>query len=337
MIYFNRIEKMPPERCRCPVHSMSDCLDILLLCNIKVKFRWGISRRADERILYGRIMAVIIDGTKTAQDVRDEIREEALRLKDDRGVVPGLAVILVGDDPASHIYVARKEKACAEVGFLSREYKLPGGTGEAQILDIIRQLNADDTIHGILVQLPLPRHINPDLIINAIDPKKDVDGFHPLNVGRLLTGSPFHTSCTPSGILELLDRYEIDIQGREAVIVGRSTIVGKPLALLLLARHATVTICHTRTRDLPEATRRAEILVAAAGNPGMITGGMVRDGAVVIDVGINRLDTGKLAGDVVFDQVSRKASHITPVPGGVGPMTIAMLLKNTLHAAKNLM
>lgn len=286
-------------------------------------------------IFMGNGMAVIIDGTKISQDVRGEIRGEALRLKDDRGVVPGLAVILVGDDPASHIYVARKEKACAEVGFLSREYKLPGDTGEAQILDIVGQLNADDTIHGILVQLPLPRHINPDSVINAIDPKKDVDGFHPLNVGRLLTGNPFHTSCTPSGILELLDRYEIDIQGREAVIVGRSNIVGKPLALMLLARHATVTVCHTRTRNLPEVTRRADILVAAAGSSEMITGDMVKDGAVVIDVGISRLPAGKLVGDVAFDQVSEKASYITPVPGGVGPMTIAMLLKNTLHAAKN--
>ncbi len=283
-----------------------------------------------------RIMAVVIDGTKVSQDVRNEIREAALRLKNDTGVVPGLAVILVGDDPSSHIYVARKEKACAEAGFLSREYKLPGDTGEAQILDIVGQLNADHTIHGILVQLPLPRHINPDLVINAIDPKKDVDGFHPLNVGRLLTGNPFHTSCTPSGILELLDRYEIDVQGREAVVVGRSNIVGKPLALLLLARHATVTICHTRTRDLPGVTRRADILVAAAGIPEMITGDMVRDGAVVIDVGINRLPVGKLVGDVAFDQVSEKASYITPVPGGVGPMTIAMLLKNTLHAANRL-
>ncbi|MDD5722618.1 MAG: bifunctional methylenetetrahydrofolate dehydrogenase/methenyltetrahydrofolate cyclohydrolase FolD [Syntrophales bacterium] len=281
-------------------------------------------------------MAVIIDGTKVSQDVRDEIRKEALRLKADAGVVPGLAVILVGDDPASHIYVARKEKACTEVGFLSREYKFPGDTREAQLLDIIAELNVDTAIHGILVQLPLPQHINPDSVINAIDPKKDVDGFHPLNVGRLLTGNPFHTSCTPSGILELLDRYEIDIRGREAVIVGRSNIVGKPLALLLLARHATVTVCHTRTRNLPEVTRRAEILVAAAGSPEMITGDMVRGGAVVIDVGINRLPGGKLVGDVAFDQVGEKASHITPVPGGVGPMTIAMLLKNTLHAANDL-
>ncbi|TFG93885.1 MAG: bifunctional methylenetetrahydrofolate dehydrogenase/methenyltetrahydrofolate cyclohydrolase FolD [Syntrophobacterales bacterium] len=282
------------------------------------------------------MMAVVIDGTKVSQDVRDEIRGETLRLKGDRGFVPGLAVILVGDDPSSHIYVARKEKACAEVVFLSREYKLPGDTGESQILCIVGQLNADDTIHGILIQLPLPRHINPGLVINAIDPKKDVDGFHPINVGRLLTGSPFHTSCTPAGILELLDRYEIDIQGREAVIVGRSNIVGKPLALMLLARHATVTVCHTRTRNLPEVTRRADILVAAAGTPEMITRDMVKDGAVVIDVGISRLPAGKLVGDVAFDQVFEKASYITPVPGGVEPMTIAMLLKNTLHAANNL-
>lgn len=281
----------------------------------------------------GSIMAVVIDGTAVSQNVRAEIGRKARRLQDERGVVPGLAVILVGDDPASHLYVTKKEQACAEVGFLSREHKLPGDTGEERILDIVGELNTDDTIHGILVQLPLPRHINPETVINAIDPKKDVDGFHPLNLGRLVTGTPFHTPCTPSGILELLDHYGIDIEGREAVIVGRSTIVGRPLSLLLLSRHVTVTVCHTRTRDLPRVTGRAEILVAAAGSPGMITDDMVRDRAVVIDVGINRLPGGGLVGDVVFDQVSKRASYITPVPGGVGPMTIAMLLRNTLRAA----
>lgn len=286
-----------------------------------------------KEIFMGENMAVIIDGKKISQDVRNEIREEALRLKDDRGIVPGLAVILVGDDPASQVYVRGKKNACNEVGFLSREYRLPADTSEAELLAIIDELNRDREIHGFLVQLPVPGHIRTDAIIEAIDPRKDVDGFHPYNAGRLFSGNPYHRSCTPAGIMELLDRCEIEIKGKEAVIVGRSNIVGKPLALMLLERHATVTICHTRTKELSEVVRRAEILVAAAGSPGMITGGMVRDGAVVIDVGINRLDTGKLAGDVVFADACKKASYITPVPGGVGPMTIAMLLRNTLNAA----
>ncbi|GAI93985.1 unnamed protein product, partial [marine sediment metagenome] len=203
-----------------------------------------------------------------------------------------------------------------------------------EILSIINDLNNDDEIHGILVQLPLPEHINSDSIIEAVDPKKDVDGFHPYNIGRLFSGNPFHMACTPIGIIELLDRYNIGIEGKEAVIVGRSNIVGKPLALMLLARHATITMCHTRTKNLAEVTRRAELLIAAAGKAEMITGDIVRDGVVVIDVGINRLESGKLVGDVVFSEVSEKASYITPVPGGVGPMTIAMLLKNTLNTAK---
>jgi len=216
---------------------------------------------------------------------------------------------------------------------LSREYRLLADTDEQQLLHIIDELNHEDTIHGILVQLPLPKQINSETIIEAIDPKKDVDGFHPYNMGHLFTGNPFHSSCTPSGILELLDRYGVEIKGKETVIVGRSNIVGKPLAMMLLARHATITICHTRTKNLSEVTKRAEILIAAAGSPEMIRGDMVREGAVVIDVGINRLDSGKLVGDVAFSEVSEKASYITPVPGGVGPMTIAMLLMNTLNAA----
>ena len=281
----------------------------------------------------GESMAVIIDGKKTSQDVRNEIREETLRLKGDKGIVPGLAVILVGDDPASQIYVRGKKNACREVGFLSKEFRLPADTSETKILDIIDGLNRDHEIHGFLVQLPVPEHIRTDAIIEAIDPRKDVDGFHPYNVGRLFSGNPYHRSCTPAGIMELLDRYEIEIKGKEAVIVGRSNIVGKPLIMMLLERHATVTVCHTRTKDLPEVTRRAEILVAAAGKPEIIRGDMVRDGAVVIDVGINRLDTGKLVGDVAFADACERASYITPVPGGVGPMTIAMLLRNTLDAA----
>lgn len=278
-------------------------------------------------------MAKIIDGKKIAQDVRDEIKEEVLRLKAKTGTVPGLAVILVGDDPASKIYVRMKENACKEAGFLSREMKLPAETDEKSLLKIIEDLNQDDQIHGILVQLPLPNHIDSDKIIEAVDPRKDVDGFHPYNVGHLFSGNPLHRACTPIGIMELIDRNGIEIEGKETVIVGRSNIVGKPLALMLLARNATITICHTRTKNLPEVTRRAEILIAAAGKAEMITGDMVRDKAIVVDVGINRLESGKLVGDVVFSEVSEKASYITPVPGGVGPMTIAMLLKNTLNAA----
>ncbi|HPQ42778.1 MAG TPA: bifunctional methylenetetrahydrofolate dehydrogenase/methenyltetrahydrofolate cyclohydrolase FolD [Syntrophales bacterium] len=279
-------------------------------------------------------MAVIIDGKKISQDVRDEIREEVQRLKDDKGFVPGLAVVLVGDDPASQIYVRGKKNACEGVGFLSKEIRLAASTSEEELLGIIDGLNRDHDIHGFLVQLPVPGHIRPEAIVEAIDPKKDVDGLHPYNVGKLFSGNPYHRSCTPAGIIELLDRYGVDIKGKEAVVVGRSILVGKPLALMLLNRHATVTICHTRTQDLPKITRRAEILVAAAGSTEMIRGDMVRDGAVVIDVGTNRMENGKLLGDVAFAEVSERASYITPVPGGVGPMTIAMLLKNTLNAAK---
>jgi len=278
-------------------------------------------------------MFSIIDGNKIAQDIRNEVRLSTLELKQN-GIVPGLAVILVGDDPASKIYVGKKAQDCAEVGFLSREYKLPEATSEKKLLSLIDDLNKDKLIHGILVQLPVPKHIRTDKIIESIDPRKDVDGFHPYNVGRLVAGNPCHSSCTPYGIMELFDRSGIELSGKEAVVVGRSNIVGKPMALMLLARNATVTICHTRTRDLAAVTRRADILVAAAGRAQMIKGDMVKDGVVVIDVGTNRLDNGKLAGDVDFPSVSLKASYITPVPGGVGPMTRAMLMKNTLNAAK---
>ena len=279
-------------------------------------------------------MAVIIDGNKIAQEIRHEVREQALALKEKTGIVPGLAVILVGEDPASQVYVGRKAKACAEVGFLSREYKLSVDTSESKLLNIISELNADQAIHGILVQLPLPQHIHTDKIIAAIDPQKDVDGFHPYNVGGLVSGNPLFVPCTPSGIMELISRTRIELSGKEAVVVGRSNIVGKPMALLLLAQHATVTICHSRTKDLPAVTRRADVLIAAVGKAGMIKAGMVKEGAVVIDVGVNRLENGKLIGDVAFDEVAARASYITPVPGGVGPMTIAMLMKNTLEAAR---
>jgi methylenetetrahydrofolate dehydrogenase (NADP+) / methenyltetrahydrofolate cyclohydrolase len=279
-------------------------------------------------------MSIIIDGNKIAQDIRQAVREETATFKEKTGIVPGLAVILVGEDPASQVYVGRKAKACAEVGFLSREYKLPADTGEAKLLSLIEELNADRLIHGILVQLPMPKHMVTDKIIAAIDPHKDVDGFHPYNVGGLVTGSPLFVPCTPRGIMELIARTGIELAGKDAVVVGRSNIVGKPMALLLLAQNATVTMCHSKTRDLPSVTGRADVLIAAVGKPRMIPADMVKEGAVVIDVGVNRMENGKLVGDVAFDEVAAKASYITPVPGGVGPMTIAMLMKNTLDAAK---
>ncbi|HOE23428.1 MAG TPA: bifunctional methylenetetrahydrofolate dehydrogenase/methenyltetrahydrofolate cyclohydrolase FolD [Smithellaceae bacterium] len=279
-------------------------------------------------------MSIIIDGTKIAQDIRRSVREETLAFTEKTGVVPGLAVVLAGDDPASKVYVGRKAKACAEAGFLSREYKLSADVGEAELLALIRDLNNDPQIHGILVQLPLPKHIATDKIIAAIDPSKDVDGFHPANVGRLVTGSPLFVPCTPRGIMELIARTGISLSGKDAVVVGRSNIVGKPMAFLLLAQNATVTMCHSKTKDLSAVTSRADVLIAAIGKPRMITADMVKEGAVVIDVGVNRLENGKLAGDVAFDEVAPKTSAITPVPGGVGPMTIAMLMKNTLDAAR---
>lgn len=281
-----------------------------------------------------RVMPVIIDGTKIAREILQEIREETLVFTEKTGVVPGLAVVLAGDDPASKVYVGRKAKACAEAGFLSREYRLSADVGEGELLALVRDLNNDRQIHGILVQLPLPKPIAADKIISVIDPNKDVDGFHPANVGRLVAGSPLFVPCTPRGIMELITRSGINLSGKDAAVIGRSNIVGKPMAFLLLAQNATVTMCHSKTKDLPAVARRADVLIAAVGKPHMITADMVKEGAVVIDVGVNRLENGKLAGDVAFDEVAPKASYITPVPGGVGPMTIAMLMRNTLDAAR---
>jgi methylenetetrahydrofolate dehydrogenase (NADP+)/methenyltetrahydrofolate cyclohydrolase len=281
-------------------------------------------------------MAELIDGKKVSQHIREEIAREVEKLKDKTGIAPGLAAVLVGDNPASEIYVRNKRKACEQVGIYSEEYKLPKETTESELLSLIDQLNNNEKIHGILVQLPLPEQINSTTILRSVSPSKDVDGFHPENVGLLVEGNPRFISCTPNGIMKMLDFYNIEIKGKEAVVVGRSNIVGKPTAILLLHRHATVTICHSRTIRLDEVTRRADILVAAIGRPHFITEDMVKDGAVVIDVGINRSKDGKLIGDVDFEKVKEKASYITPVPGGVGPMTIAMLLWNTMESAKML-
>ena len=279
-------------------------------------------------------MAEIIDGKKVSNHVRGEIAEGVSRLKDSSGVTPGLAAVLVGEDPASEIYVRNKRKACDKAGMYSEEHKLPAKTTEEELLSLVDNLNNDPNIHGILVQLPLPDHINETNILRSVTPEKDVDGFHPYNVGLLVEGNPRFISCTPHGIIKMLEFYGIEIEGKRAVVVGRSNIVGKPVSMLLLHRHATVTICHSRTRPLDEVTRSADILVAAIGRAKFITGDMVKEGAVVIDVGINRNDEGKLVGDVDFDSVSEKASYITPVPGGVGPMTISMLLWNTLESAR---
>lgn len=280
-------------------------------------------------------MAELIDGKVVSQSVRDEVQELTSKLMDDTGIVPGLAAVLVGDDPASEIYVRNKRKACEKVGIYSEEHKLPAETTEEDLLALVNKLNDDPKIHGILVQLPLPDHINETTILRTVSPLKDVDGFHPYNVGLLVEGNPRFVSCTPAGIIRMLEHYNLDIKGKEVVVVGRSNIVGKPVSMLLLHRHGTVTICHSRTKDLKEVANRADILVAAIGRADFITGDMVKDGAVVIDVGINRKDDGKLTGDVDFDAVSEKASYITPVPGGVGPMTIAMLLYNTYLSAKS--
>lgn len=280
-------------------------------------------------------MAEIIDGKLVSQHIRDEVAEGVERLKGETGITAGLAAVLVGDDPASEIYVRNKRKACTEVGMYSEEHRLTGETTEEELLSLVDKLNGDENIHGILVQLPLPSHISETKILRAVSPLKDVDGFHPYNVGLLVEGRPRFISCTPHGIIKMLDFYKIGIEGKEAVVVGRSNIVGKPVSMLLLHRHATVTICHSRTKPLDEVTRRADILVAAIGRADFITAGMVKEGAVVIDVGINRNKDGKLTGDVDFEGVSQKASFITPVPGGVGPMTIAMLLWNTLESARN--
>jgi methylenetetrahydrofolate dehydrogenase (NADP+)/methenyltetrahydrofolate cyclohydrolase len=276
---------------------------------------------------------LILSGKEVAAKVLAEVKAEVAALRERTGVQPTLAVILVGDDPASQIYVRNKKRAADDVGIGSRDYLFPQGCTQAELLETIARINRDASVHGVLLQLPLPRGMDEDQAVAAIAPEKDADGLHPANLGRLLAGKPGAIPCTPAGCLEILDHYRIPIEGAEAVVVGRSRLVGKPLAQLLLARHATVTMCHTRTRDLAGHCRRADILCVAAGRAGVITGDMVREGAVVIDVGVNRLPTGKVTGDVQFDSVSPKARAITPVPGGVGPMTVAMLMRNTARAA----
>lgn len=278
-------------------------------------------------------MAEIIDGKAIAAKTRARIGEEVKQLKE-KGITPGLAVVLVGDDPASKVYVAMKEKACQELGMFSDEHKLPVETGEDVLLALIDRLNNDPRIHGILVQLPLPKHIDTDKVLEAISPKKDVDGFHPYNVGRLVVGKPTFQPCTPYGVMVMLKETGVSLAGKEVVVVGRSNIVGKPVALMCLQEHATVTICHSRTRDLPGKVRQADVVIAAVGQPEMIKGEWIKEGAVVIDVGVNRVGEKKLVGDVEFAAASLRASAITPVPGGVGPMTITMLMYNTMQSAK---
>ena len=287
--------------------------------------------------------AQIISGTEIAKQIREEIQQEVAKLKEKHNLVPGLVTVLVGEDPASQVYVGQKEKTSQALGIYSERHDLPADTSEADLLALIDKLNKDPKIHGILVQLPLPKHINETNVLYAIDPKKDVDGFHPVNVGKLMIGEPDYLPCTPHGVWQLLIRSGIEIEGAEVVVVGRSNIVGKPIANILLQKqknaNATVTICHTRTRDISFHTKRADIIIAAAGKPKAITADMVKEGVVVIDVGVNEIGKtadGKriLSGDVDFDAVKEKAKAITPVPGGVGPMTITMLMLNTLRAAK---
>ena len=287
--------------------------------------------------------ATVIDGKQVAHDIREELKKECATLKE-RGVVPGLGVILVGEDPASQSYVKAKEKACAETGLYSDDNKLPAETTQEELIALVKKMNDDPKIHGILVQLPLPKHLNEAEVLLTITPDKDVDGFHPMNVGKMVVGEEAFMPCTPHGVIKLLERSGVKTEGAHVVVVGRSNIVGKPVANMLLQQkdngNATVTICHTRTKDIASFTRQADIVIAAAGRPNTITADMVKDGVVVIDVGVNRVEdpTAKrgyrLKGDVDFDAVKEKASFITPVPGGVGPMTITMLLYNTVESAK---
>ncbi len=281
--------------------------------------------------------AEIISGKQVAEGMREEFKVEIEELQKEHGITPGLAVVLVGEDPASQVYVKNKKIACEKVGVNSIEHRLPADYPEDKLIELIESLNKDDKVHGILVQLPLPKHISEVKVLYTILPEKDVDGFHPVNVGKLMTGEPDFLPCTPAGIQQLLIRSGTKIEGAEVVVVGRSNIVGKPIANILLQKkdgaNATVTICHTRTKDMASHTRRADILIVAAGKPKAVTADMVKKGAVVIDVGVNRLESG-LCGDVDFEAVKEVASKITPVPGGVGPMTITMLLKNTIKAAK---
>jgi methylenetetrahydrofolate dehydrogenase (NADP+) / methenyltetrahydrofolate cyclohydrolase len=277
--------------------------------------------------------AQVIDGKAIAAKVRGRIAGQVEQLKA-QGVTPGLAVVLVGDDPASRVYVGMKKKLCIELGMHSSDHELPADTSEAQLLALIEQLNNDDKIHGILVQLPLPAQIDTDKVLEAISPLKDADGFHPYNVGRLAIGKPTFQPCTPYGVMIMLEEIGYDLTGKEVVVVGRSNIVGKPVALMCLAKHATVTVCHSRTKDLSDVVRRADVVIAAVGKAEMVKGDWIKPGAVVIDVGINRVGEKKLVGDVEYAAAAERAAAITPVPGGVGPMTIAMLLQNTLESAQ---
>ena len=275
----------------------------------------------------------LLNGKELAQKLQQEMTQEVTELKE-KGLQPGLAVILVGEDPASQVYVRNKERAANNIGMYSVVYRLPETTSEADLITKIEELNHDDKVHGILVQLPLPKHINEDLVLDTIDPAKDVDGFHPMNLGNLFAGKPTMIPCTPAGIMELIKLSGIDLAGKNAVIIGRSNIVGKPMAHLLLQANATVTICHSKTKDLPKVAKQADVLVVAIGRANFVTADFVKEGAVVIDVGINRDDNNKLTGDVKFDEVAPLTSYITPVPGGVGPMTITMLMRQTIDAAK---
>jgi len=276
----------------------------------------------------------LIDGKALAKKVQDSVATKVEQLKQEENIVPGLAVILVGDDPASHAYVKMKAKACERVGFYSITHNMPDTISQDEIIATIEMMNDNPRIDGILVQLPLPKHIDTDKILEVIDPKKDVDGFHAYNVGRLVTGLDSFVACTPLGVMKMFEEYEIDLQGKDVCVVGASNIVGKPMASLLLNANATVTVTHIFTKDLKAHTSRADIIIVGVGVPGLIKEDMVKEGAVVIDIGINRIEDGSLVGDVDFKNVSPKCSYITPVPGGVGPMTIAMLLSNTLKSAK---
>jgi methylenetetrahydrofolate dehydrogenase (NADP+)/methenyltetrahydrofolate cyclohydrolase len=279
-------------------------------------------------------MAKIIDGKRISAEVREDIANCVSQIKAEQGCTPGLAVIIVGNDPASQVYVRNKKRACEQVGFYSEVYELPEMTSQEELCTLVDQLNKDSKIHGILVQLPLPRHLDENEILLRIKPEKDVDAFHPYNVGKIMIGNYDLLPCTPAGVMVLLEKSGVDVSGKRCVVVGRSNIVGKPMAMLLMQANGTVTVCHSRTQGLADICREADVLVVSMGKPEFITGDMVKDGAVVVDVGINRLADGRLVGDVNFAEVEPKASYITPVPGGVGPMTITMLLQNTLTAAQ---
>jgi len=276
----------------------------------------------------------LIDGKALAKKVEDSVATKVEKLKQEKNIVPGLAVVIVGDDPASHVYVSMKEKACKKVGFYSIVHKMPDSISQDEIIEIIEMMNKNSHIHGILVQLPLPKHIDTDKILEVIDPKKDVDGFHAYNVGRLVTGLDSFVACTPLGVMKMFEEYNIDLKGKDVCVVGASNIVGKPMASLLLNADATVTVTHIHTKDLKAHTSRADVIIVGVGVPGLIKEEMVKEGAIIIDIGINRIEDGSLVGDVDFEHVKDKCSYITPVPGGVGPMTIAMLLSNTLKSAK---